>query len=328
MRTRTDPHEIRLLRRTALILGALVLFLLLLLVIQWSKGERRTHEEIASTEAVTSEPTSETQSGGTSDTEEPPADQPPSATEILLRPTSPAEPTTISPPSRQEDTATAPDESVVETETETETIPETESVTETESDPETEPTPETTPVFEGSIREPLAGTAGLLFEPNDSGGCTLIGVEEDAAAVTCMILPPLSSDGLPVTEIAPGAFSGCKQLAVIFLPPTLQTLRADAFEGCTALVSITVDRDSASFCTRDGVLYDADCRHLIFCPPARSIPLLTLPAELTHIDENALAAATGIQAVTYEGTRQGWAQVEISRGNNLLSVLGVACEEE
>lgn len=304
MRTRTDPHEIHLLRRAALILGMIALFLLLLLVIQWAKWERRIHGR-AATESVSSDGTTdETPSGGVSDTEEFPSTEQLSATETLPRPASPAEPMTVPPPAREDDTG-MPD---MEVERETAT--------------------ETTPVFEGSLREPLLGTAGLLFEPNDSGGCTLIGVEENAAAVTCMILPPLSSDGLPVTEIAPGAFSGCEQLAAIFLPATLQTLRADAFEGCTALVSITVDRDSDAFCTRDGVLYDADCRHLIFCPPARSIPLLTLPAELTHIDENALAAAIGIQAVTYEGTRHGWAQVEISRGNNLLSVLGVACEEE
>lgn len=305
MRTRTDPHEIRLLRRAALILGMIALFLLLLLVVQWAKWERRIHGRATATESVFSDGTTdETPSGGVSDTEELPATEQLSATETLPRPTSPAEPTIVPPPAGEDDTG-KPDMEV-----------------------ERETAPETTPVFEGSRQEPLLGTAGLLFEPNDSGGCTLIGVEESAAAVTCMILPPLSSDGLPVTEIAPGAFSECERLAAIFLPATLQTLRADAFEGCTALVSITVDRDSAAFCTRDGVLYDADCRHLIFCPPARSIPLLTLPAALTHIDENALAAATGIQAVTYEGTRQDWAQVEISRGNNLLSVLGVACGEE
>lgn len=305
MRNRTDPHEIRLLRRAALILGMIALFLLFLLVIQWAKWERRIHGRAAATESVsTDEITDETSSGSASDTAEPPADEKLSATETLPRPTSPAEPTTVPPPAGEDDTG-KPD---MEVERETET--------------------ETALVFEGNRQEPLLGTAGLLFEPNDSGGCTLIGVEEGATTVTCMILPPLSSNGLPVTEIAPRAFSGCERLAAVFLPATLQTLQADAFEGCTALVSITVDRDSDAFCTRDGVLYDADCRHLIFCPPARSIPLLTLPAALTHIEENALATATGIQAVTYEGTRQGWTQVEISRGNNLLSVLGVTCEEE
>lgn len=286
MRTRTDPHEIRLLRRAALILGMIALFLLLLLVIQWSKWERRVHGSDTSTETATADgttgATSDVSSGEASDTDEPPETD--RATEVLLLPTSPAE---------------------IETETDSET--------------------ETTPPFEGDLQEPLDVAEGLLFEPNDSGGCTLIGVEADATAIVCVILPPLSPDGLPVTEIAPGAFSECERLAAIFLPATLQTLRADAFEGCTSLVSVTVDMDSTAFCTRDGVLYDADCHHLIFCPPARAIPLLTLPAELTHIDENALAAATGIQAVTYEGTKQDWAQVEIARGNNLLSVLGVVC---
>lgn len=297
MRTRTDPHEIRLLRRAALILGVIALSLLLILVIQWSKWERRIHGSATSTETATADDTtaatsdassgdtSDDTSGDTSDTEEPPETD--RATETLLLPTSPAE---------------------VETETDSET--------------------ETTPSLEGDLQDLLDVTEGLLFEPNDGGGCTLIGVEADATAVVCVILPPLSPDGLPVTEIAPGAFSGCERLAAVFLPATLQTLRADAFDGCTSLVSITVDMDSTAFCTRDGVLYDADCHHLIFCPPARAIPLLTLPAELTHIDENALAAATGIQAVTYEGTKQDWAQVEIARGNNLLSVLGVVCGEE
>lgn len=295
MRTRTDPHEIRLLRRAALILGMIALFLLLLLVIQWSKWERRVHGNDTSTETATADgtadATSDVSSGEASNTDEP--SETDHATDPLLRPTSPAE---------------------VETIRDVET--------------ETDSAPETAPVFEGSRQEPLVTTEGLLFEPNDSGGCTLIGVETDETAIVCVILPPLSPDGLLVTEIAPRAFSGCERLAAVFLPATLQTLRAEAFEGCTSLVSITVDRDSTAFCTRDGVLYDADCHHLIFCPPARGIPLLTLPAELTHIDENALAAATGIQAVTYEGTKQDWAQVEIARGNNLLSVLGVMCGGE
>lgn len=54
------------------------------------------------------------------------------------------------------------------------------------------------------------------------------------------VIIPAQIDGIKVTEIGAGAFSGCTGLTNIIIPGTVIEIWYDAFNGCSDLVNITV----------------------------------------------------------------------------------------
>lgn len=94
---------------------------------------------------------------------------------------------------------------------------------------------------------------------------------------------PSEIDGLPVTEISPSAFSGTEVQEIIFsegiteiggmkgaeklrrivIPSTVSKIDISKFEGLPALTDIEVT-DNSSFAVRDGMLYTADMKTLLY----------------------------------------------------------------
>ncbi|MBQ9860906.1 MAG: leucine-rich repeat domain-containing protein, partial [Clostridia bacterium] len=67
-------------------------------------------------------------------------------------------------------------------------------------------------------------------------------------------------------KIAKNAFRSCVNLESITIPKTVTGIGTDAFYGCTALSSVTVDAQNQSFSSVDGVLFDKQKTKLIYYP--------------------------------------------------------------
>lgn len=97
-------------------------------------------------------------------------------------------------------------------------------------------------------------------------------------------------------HIGKHALTRCRNLISLHLPPQIE--EPPALWGCKALRKITVAPDNPALCSRDGVLYSADCKTLFFCPDAKE-GVLHLPAETDEIAPGALSGCgllTGIFA--------------------------------
>lgn len=110
-----------------------------------------------------------------------------------------------------------------------------------------------------------------------------------------------------VTEISDSFFSGCEKLLSIDLPNSvtrighwsfygctaLETISiaasvvdiygASSFQGCTGIVSFSVDSANPNYTSEDGVLFNKNQTELIMCP-ARKAGDYTIPAAVSTID--------------------------------------------
>lgn len=331
MRTRTDSHEIQLLRRIALVLGGITLILLVILslqVHQWKSLHSDT-TRVPADEVVPSDT-------GTTDTA-------PLTGELTVPPAHAGEirsdflPDTVTDtlpaPMPETASATTPDllpEVVPNTTPNTVTeslssrVPETWVETTIPVETEPEPVPETETAREGVWQEAQQASVGMHFEPDPQGGYTLVSV--DGGDDRILIVPPLTPDGDPITGIGAGAFADLSELAVLFLPATLERISANAFMNCSHLVNITVDADCAAYSSAGGLLYDRDRTRLLCCPAALEAEQLLLPGSLLYIQDYALYGVRFVRSIEYEGSSEDWALIDIGRGNNLLSILGVVCQ--
>lgn len=136
---------------------------------------------------------------------------------------------------------------------------------------------------------------------------------------------------LPSTlkTIGSNAFERCKSLKSIVLPESIETIDSGAFllagiesiiipktcnkihtnyssgkiveqpsfYGCTSLTDIVVDKDNATYCSRDGVLYNKDKTQLLYCPEGKME--LEIPSSVVSINETAFR---GIDMAEENGT--------------------------
>ena len=71
-------------------------------------------------------------------------------------------------------------------------------------------------------------------------------------------------------EIGSSAFDLCESLRSLRLPNALETLAPDAFNRCASLTELLVSPGNTRFRSVDGVLFDADGKTLLRCPPGKS----------------------------------------------------------
>jgi len=144
-------------------------------------------------------------------------------------------------------------------------------------------------------------------------------------------------DSVPELVIGKRAFGACTSLERIELPARLAKIELskyyvdasgtlslsgdDAFTGCTSLSDVTVSGRSAYYGIRDGMIYSADGRHLLYCPTSRSgelvVPVgtqsvgagafigcglttLSLPNTVTYVGEYAFYSLP-LRSVTFGG---------------------------
>ncbi|MBQ1278504.1 MAG: leucine-rich repeat domain-containing protein, partial [Thermoguttaceae bacterium] len=75
-------------------------------------------------------------------------------------------------------------------------------------------------------------------------------------------------DGL--REIGSKAFDLCDSLRSLRLPESLETLALDAFDRCAELTELLVSPENTRFRSVDGVLFSADGKTALRCPPGKS----------------------------------------------------------
>jgi hypothetical protein len=108
---------------------------------------------------------------------------------------------------------------------------------------------------------------------------------------------PDEYDGMPVTHIADGAFSGNTALHTVTLPDSITYIGSNAFNGCTSLTSVIVPQEVSTIemCTFMG------CSEL---------STVIIEGGVKTIDVCAFAGCEKLTEVTFTGTKEAWQEVE------------------
>ena len=179
---------------------------------------------------------------------------------------------------------------------------------------EQEPT-EQEPVADSSTTVSKTYSTGLAFRSNGDGTCSVIGV--GACTAACILIPPTSPDGDTVTAILPGAFNA-SIVGAIELPTTVTSITAESFSGAARLTYIRVASGNPAYLEYDGVLYSADGRTLLYCPPMRAARDLSLHPELRRISAGAFADCTSFSNVYFPGNTAEWHSLIVGDDNDAL----------
>ena len=191
---------------------------------------------------------------------------------------------------------------------------------------------------------------GVLFNADKT---TLIAYPAGKTNVTTYTIPAT------VTEIADGAFSGCKSLETITvaegntafsvtedgilfnanktklvaypsgkiaetytIPTTVTEIADGAFSGCKSLKTITVAAENTVFsATEDGVLFNQEGTKLIAYPAAKTGTEYTIPEGVEEIADGAFAGCVNLKYIFTEKT--SFEEITIGVNNNIFSQPGV-----
>ena len=126
---------------------------------------------------------------------------------------------------------------------------------------------------------------------------TLQSVEEipSSAFKNCTSLTSIT---LPegVKTIGDYAFEGCTSLAEVNLPSTLENLSGYIFKDCTSLRKVTVAGDH--YVIKDEIVYTADMKTLVFCPPTYR-GAVNIPDGVTAIGDGAFFYCSKVTDITF-----------------------------
>lgn len=167
----------------------------------------------------------------------------------------------------------------------------------------------------GSVAVGKTYSKGLYFRSNGDGTCALAGMGSCTEA--CVLIPPESPAGDTVTEILPYAFAD-SIIGAVELPATVKAVSAAAFVDCPRLGYVRVAEGNGALAEYDGVLYNADCSLLLFCPAGRASESLILPASLRRIAAGAFAQCRALKTVYYAGSTTEWHSVAVGDENEAL----------
>jgi hypothetical protein len=139
-------------------------------------------------------------------------------------------------------------------------------------------------------------------------------------------------DGLPVTHIGDGAFSGCSGLisvvipgsvtsigsaafssctglTSIVIPDSVTSIETSAFSGCTSLTAIDVDPANASYSSLDGVLFNKSQTELIQCPGGKT-GTFTIPVSVSSFYFHAFRGCTSLTAVDVDPANPSFSSLD------------------
>lgn len=107
--------------------------------------------------------------------------------------------------------------------------------------------------------------------------------------------------GLGIEEID-HIFLGCTSLKYVYIPSSVNSIHFMAFDGCTMLETIDVDKDNNTFSSVDGVLYNASRYTLIKYPIGKSDETFAVPEGTLCIDMHAFERANNLKKVVFPST--------------------------
>ena len=99
-----------------------------------------------------------------------------------------------------------------------------------------------------------------------------------------------------VTHIGQSAFSGCSKLFSLTIPSGVSNIEEGAFAGIAESASIEIDPENSSYCSIDGILYDANLTVLLYCPKNQTT--VSIPNTVTRIGDYAFSQCSGLTSVT------------------------------
>ncbi len=158
-------------------------------------------------------------------------------------------------------------------------------------------------------------STGLAFRSNGNGTCVLSGL--GSCKDSYLLIPPKSPNGDTVVGILTGALTS-DSVSAVEIPATVTALDADSFVGCTRLSHVRVAAGNKSLLVKDGVLYTADGKTLLYCPVARGARELSLHQSLTHIAAGAFAKCPGLTTIYFAGSTADWRNIRIGDDNDAL----------
>lgn len=167
------------------------------------------------------------------------------------------------------------------------------------------------PVYENSFYLASYTEVTLTFDLLEFGSAYELTSVSDSSIIGFSI--PATYDGIPVTSIGIGvfsnfvnlsyveipsyvntikedAFAGCSSLKTITLPQNVDTISPFAFAGCVSLTAYNVDAANPTFASVDGVVFSNDLSEIIAYPNNHGTTY-TIPSGTTTIREYAFAGS-------------------------------------
>jgi hypothetical protein len=114
---------------------------------------------------------------------------------------------------------------------------------------------------------------------------------------------PLMHDGLPVTTVYADALNaaGVSHIREVELRSGLMTIEEGAFTSLTGITSFIIRNNISDYFTvSGGVLYTKDMAALIRCPANGGIVMMTIPASVIRINQEAFALCGSLASVVFE----------------------------
>ena len=110
-----------------------------------------------------------------------------------------------------------------------------------------------------------------------------------------------------VTNISTGAFTSFEYLTSVYIPSSVETIRADSgasmmFEGCKRLKEIIVNSNNMNYSSQDGVLFNKTMTSLLRYAPGNLQLKYVIPDGVTEIGQGAFEGATNLVRIEFPGT--------------------------
>lgn len=163
--------------------------------------------------------------------------------------------------------------------------------------------------------------AGLLYQNNGNGTCTVVGI--GTCIKTEIVLPEKSPEGLRVVAISTGAFENCKNIVSIHIPSSIRDIGTGAFVGCTSISSISVDTTNTEYCSVGSVLFSKDKTELICYPAKRVGTTYLLSTNVTKISPYAFDSVSTLSKLLYKGTISQFQNISIGTGNSIFTSMPI-----
>jgi len=104
--------------------------------------------------------------------------------------------------------------------------------------------------------------------------------------------------GEGLTSIGVGAFEGCSKVDSVTIPKSVTSIGAGAFSSCSSLNKIEVDKGNAVFCSKDGILYNADETELVCYPRGKAETSYTVPSGTVKVCDRAFSGCASLISIT------------------------------
>ncbi len=155
------------------------------------------------------------------------------------------------------------------------------------------------------------GTDENVTVPSYIGGYSVIGIGEGAFCANQTVKTITISEGITTMELS--SITSCENLKQINFPASMYIphekhgdMALMGFSAvptyCQNLEVVTVPSENAKMKVVDGILYSADGKNLIFCPPKLSKTKVTIPDGVVTIAPRAFDSCTSIKEVVMPDT--------------------------